>query len=223
MSVLLTTVSTTSRRQDQLPQENTTLALVIDNEDDDNRGGNAVRFSDFISQIDTRLASLLRLRSLSTTTVAPDRGGNDGDDDDDNVGDDDDDDDGDVVTVRVVEHSETHTEQILVVRSEAPMLDDGDVGMRRAIRESIGTFARESAARRDKLDKQTFQRVVQTRRAGCADRRTQPQCVICLDAIRFHKVAQLPCGHIFHVRCCHTWATKHSNTCPVCRTAVYLK
>ena len=44
-----------------------------------------------------------------------------------------------------------------------------------------------------------------------------PNCCICLSEIEKGKEAMLlPCGHIFHSKCCLGWL-KDNNTCPMCR------
>lgn len=44
-----------------------------------------------------------------------------------------------------------------------------------------------------------------------------PNCSICLSDInKGENTVLLPCGHIFHWKCCHSWL-KDNNTCPVCR------
>ena len=44
-----------------------------------------------------------------------------------------------------------------------------------------------------------------------------PNCCICLTEIqRGEKTVLLPCGHMFHWKCCLTWLKKN-NTCPMCR------
>jgi len=44
-----------------------------------------------------------------------------------------------------------------------------------------------------------------------------PNCCICLNEIeRGEKTVLLPCGHMFHWKCCLTWL-KSNNTCPMCR------
>jgi hypothetical protein len=44
-----------------------------------------------------------------------------------------------------------------------------------------------------------------------------PNCCICLSEIeRGEKTVLLPCGHMFHWKCCLTWL-KSNNTCPMCR------
>lgn len=44
-----------------------------------------------------------------------------------------------------------------------------------------------------------------------------PNCCICLtDIAKGEKTVLLPCGHMFHWKCCHSWL-KDNNTCPVCR------
>ena len=44
-----------------------------------------------------------------------------------------------------------------------------------------------------------------------------PNCCICLNEIeRGEKTVLLPCGHMFHWKCCLTWLKKN-NTCPMCR------
>jgi len=44
-----------------------------------------------------------------------------------------------------------------------------------------------------------------------------PNCCICLTEIqKGEKTVLLPCGHMFHWKCCLTWLKKN-NTCPMCR------
>ena len=44
-----------------------------------------------------------------------------------------------------------------------------------------------------------------------------PNCCICLnDVKKGEKTVLLPCGHMFHWKCCLTWL-ETNNTCPVCR------
>ena len=44
-----------------------------------------------------------------------------------------------------------------------------------------------------------------------------PNCCICLNEIcKGEKTVLLPCGHMFHWKCCLTWL-KSNNTCPMCR------
>ena len=44
-----------------------------------------------------------------------------------------------------------------------------------------------------------------------------PNCCICLnDVKKGEKTVLLPCGHMFHWKCCLTWL-ESNNTCPVCR------
>jgi len=44
-----------------------------------------------------------------------------------------------------------------------------------------------------------------------------PNCCICLSEIgKGEKTVLLPCGHMFHWKCCLTWL-KTNNTCPMCR------
>ena len=44
-----------------------------------------------------------------------------------------------------------------------------------------------------------------------------PNCCICISEIKkAQKTVLLPCEHMFHWNCCHTWL-KQNNTCPVCR------
>ena len=44
-----------------------------------------------------------------------------------------------------------------------------------------------------------------------------PNCCICLSEIeKGEKTVLLPCGHMFHWKCCLTWL-KSNNTCPMCR------
>ena len=44
-----------------------------------------------------------------------------------------------------------------------------------------------------------------------------PNCCICLSEIELGKDALLlPCGHLFHYKCCCNWL-KTNNTCPMCR------
>ena len=44
-----------------------------------------------------------------------------------------------------------------------------------------------------------------------------PSCCICLTEIqKGEKTVLLPCGHMFHWKCCLTWL-KNNNTCPMCR------
>ena len=44
-----------------------------------------------------------------------------------------------------------------------------------------------------------------------------PNCCICLSEIEKGKESMLlPCGHIFHYKCCLGWL-KNNNTCPMCR------
>ena len=44
-----------------------------------------------------------------------------------------------------------------------------------------------------------------------------PNCCICVtDIQKKEKTVLLPCGHMFHWKCCHKWL-KNNNTCPVCR------
>ena len=44
-----------------------------------------------------------------------------------------------------------------------------------------------------------------------------PSCCICLSEIEIGKDAMLlPCGHLFHYKCCFNWL-KNNNTCPMCR------
>ena len=44
-----------------------------------------------------------------------------------------------------------------------------------------------------------------------------PNCCICLTEIqKGEKTVLLPCGHMFHWKCCLTWL-KTNNTCPMCR------
>ena len=44
-----------------------------------------------------------------------------------------------------------------------------------------------------------------------------PNCCICLSEIEIGKDAMLlPCGHLFHYKCCFNWL-KNNNTCPMCR------
>ena len=44
-----------------------------------------------------------------------------------------------------------------------------------------------------------------------------PSCCICLSEIEKGKESMLlPCGHIFHSKCCLSWL-KNNNTCPMCR------
>lgn len=43
------------------------------------------------------------------------------------------------------------------------------------------------------------------------------ECCICFEPHSIHeKVCRLPCAHIFHVKCIHSWLEKHC-TCPICR------
>ena len=45
----------------------------------------------------------------------------------------------------------------------------------------------------------------------------KPNCCICISEIKnSQKTVLLPCEHMFHWNCCHTWL-KQKNTCPVCR------
>ena len=47
-----------------------------------------------------------------------------------------------------------------------------------------------------------------------------PNCCICLSEIRKgEKTVLLPCGHMFHWKCCLTWL-KSNNTCPICRFVI---
>lgn len=47
--------------------------------------------------------------------------------------------------------------------------------------------------------------------------REHTECAICLNEfIKGDKVAQLPCGHIFHSDCVGCWLFEHPN-CPICR------
>ena len=44
-----------------------------------------------------------------------------------------------------------------------------------------------------------------------------PSCCICLSEIEKGKETMLlPCGHMFHNKCCLNWL-KNNNTCPMCR------
>ena len=44
-----------------------------------------------------------------------------------------------------------------------------------------------------------------------------PNCCICISEIKKkEKTVLLPCGHIYHWKCCSIWL-KNNNTCPVCR------
>jgi hypothetical protein len=44
-----------------------------------------------------------------------------------------------------------------------------------------------------------------------------PNCCICLSEIgKGEKTVLLPCGHMFHWKCCLTWL-RSNNTCPMCR------
>ena len=43
-------------------------------------------------------------------------------------------------------------------------------------------------------------------------------CTICLDDV-FN--TPLPCGHVFHNKCIHTWL-EHNKTCPNCRMELYV-
>ena len=44
-----------------------------------------------------------------------------------------------------------------------------------------------------------------------------PNCCICISEIgKGEKTVLLPCGHMFHWKCCLTWL-KSNNTCPMCR------
>ena len=44
-----------------------------------------------------------------------------------------------------------------------------------------------------------------------------PNCCICISDIqKKENTVLLPCGHMFHWKCCHKWL-KNNNTCPVCR------
>ena len=44
-----------------------------------------------------------------------------------------------------------------------------------------------------------------------------PSCCICLSEIEKGKETMLlPCGHMFHSKCCLNWL-KNNNTCPMCR------
>ena len=44
-----------------------------------------------------------------------------------------------------------------------------------------------------------------------------PNCCICISDIqKKENTVLLPCGHMFHWKCCHQWL-KNNNTCPVCR------
>ena len=46
------------------------------------------------------------------------------------------------------------------------------------------------------------------------------QCVICLENYeRNNEIAELPCGHWFHLKCINEWL-ETNRTCPVCRAAV---
>lgn len=53
---------------------------------------------------------------------------------------------------------------------------------------------------------------------------SQPQkvdCTICLETVEANEtVNKLPCGHMFHIPCIHTWLTSHSQ-CPTCRGVAY--
>ena len=47
-----------------------------------------------------------------------------------------------------------------------------------------------------------------------------PNCCICLSEIgKGEKTFLLPCGHMFHWKCCLTWL-KSNNTCPMCRFVI---
>ena len=47
-----------------------------------------------------------------------------------------------------------------------------------------------------------------------------PNCCICLSEIgKGEKTVLLPCGHMFHWKCCLTWL-KSNNTCPMCRFVI---
>ena len=44
-----------------------------------------------------------------------------------------------------------------------------------------------------------------------------PNCCICISDInKGEETVLLPCGHMFHWKCCYSWL-KENNTCPVCR------
>ena len=44
-----------------------------------------------------------------------------------------------------------------------------------------------------------------------------PNCCICISEVKKgEETVLLPCGHMFHWKCCLTWLKKN-NTCPVCR------
>ena len=44
-----------------------------------------------------------------------------------------------------------------------------------------------------------------------------PNCCICLSEIaKGQETVLLPCGHMFHWKCCLNWLKKN-NTCPMCR------
>ena len=44
-----------------------------------------------------------------------------------------------------------------------------------------------------------------------------PNCCICItDINKGEDTVMLPCGHMFHWKCCYSWL-KDNNTCPVCR------
>ena len=44
-----------------------------------------------------------------------------------------------------------------------------------------------------------------------------PSCCICLSEIKKGKeTTLLPCGHMFHTKCCMGWL-ETNNTCPMCR------
>lgn len=68
------------------------------------------------------------------------------------------------------------------------------------------------------LSPEVLQQLRQASSKSCKRTKFTPNdCCICMDAVKRRFI--LPCGHVFHRKCAHTWL-KDNKTCPICRTNV---